>query len=214
MRRLVDGPSIAIDPGEVAEHPLAFDRHYGDFATPLAVRIRADLEDRLFARRPLEERIDFGVPLQVLTVHFEQILAFFDIRAGLRQRRPQARVPAFAPVNLHDPVPAVFDFEIGPQQSAFARLALGHVATEHVDVLQAQTGEQLVDEVRQVVATAEAVEIDLVFLPLAVQVVAVEVRIVEEVSLDPLDFAVDLPPFGLGIDEDLEIIQFERRRRA
>src|SRR5262249_24888387 len=79
-----------------------------------------------------------------------------------------------------------------------------------VDVLEADPGEQLVEQVVQVVPAAEARQERLVLLPLPGQVVAVEAGGVEEVALDTEHLAVDLPPLRPGVDADLQPVELQR----
>ena len=99
--------------------------------------------------------------MDVTAVDGEQIFACDDIDAGLRERRVELRIPVLAVVNAREAVAAVFDFVIRAEKADLQRLHFRNVAAADEHVADIDFAKHLREEVIQIVARGDAVEIRL-----------------------------------------------------
>src|SRR6202451_409321 len=131
---LIDFAAIVFDPCEMAEIFFALDGNDRDFAGIFAVGTWGDSQDNLLPGGFFEETVDGVGGVQGAAVDGDDVVAGFDVDAGLGARGLQPGIRVFAVVNFRDAVAAILQAVICAEQSAFDFFRFGRFAAadEHV----------------------------------------------------------------------------------
>src|SRR5687767_2191100 len=206
---LIDLAAIPFDPGECAQPPFVSHWHDGDFARAGTVRIGTDADHDLLVCGVLKETVNVLSNRKIAAVHREQVLACLNVDSGLRQWSAQLRVPILTVVYFGEAIATVLNRIVCAQQSSRHALRIGHVASLYVEMAHCQLAKHFLKEITQISAVSERRQVGLVFPGRSLQVEAVMVRVIKEVTLNAPGFAIHLLPLGFWIDIDLHVFGFD-----
>src|SRR5580658_5266152 len=100
--------------------------------------------------------------MNVATVHGEKIYTGDNIDAGLRERRVELGIPVLSVIHARETVAAIFDTVIGTEKADLQRLHFGDVAAADEHVADVDLAEHLLEEIVQIVARGDAIEIGFI----------------------------------------------------
>src|SRR5208283_1920484 len=146
-------------------------------------------------------------------VNRQQVLTLADVHARFGQRSPQVGIPVLALIHAQKAIATVFYAVVGAQQADTDVFHLRPVSAKDVDVLRRDLAQHVAENIAEIGAAHDVVNIGLISRDQALHVGAVEVGIVEEVALNPPNFPVHLLPFGARINVYLHGIELERTVR-
>src|SRR5688572_33423078 len=111
-----------------------------------------------------------------------EVLALLPVDFGLRPLSAQLRVPILRVVYFGEAIATVLNRIVCAQQSSRHALRIGHVASLHVEMAHCQLAKHFLKEITQISAVSERRQVGLVFPGCSLQVEAVMVRVIKEVT--------------------------------
>ena len=206
----LDGPAVVLDPRQSAQPGLALDRHHRHLARAGAGRSGTHPQHHRLPGRPLEVGVDLFGWFDGAPVDLEEILACLHIHARLGERSAQLGVPVLPAVDAPEAVAAPIDREVGAEEPGLDRRQVGLIAALHEQVPNRELAEHLLEQIVEVRAAGEPLEVGLVPLLGRHEIETMMVGVVEEVALDAPRLVVHLSPFREGIDLDFHLVELER----
>ena len=122
----------------------------------------------------------------------------------MRQRRLHLRIPTLPDVDFLEAVAAVRDLVIRAQQAAGDGFSQRNIAAAAAQVAAGHLAQHVLEDIVQVGARGERIQIFLVFLLRIGGIHAVQIGIVEVAALDAPYLVVHLFPLGDGVHVDFD----------
>src|SRR5262249_51251461 len=135
--------------------------------------------------------------------------ALLYVNAGLCERSKKVRVPILAVIDLGETITAVLDLIISPEQAAVVSRRLGRVASARIMMADGHIAEHFLEQVVEIGTARQTIKENPIFVRRGLKIQTVEIRVVEEITLDSPDFVVHLTPFGTGIYADLHLTNIQ-----
>src|SRR5579862_4273613 len=207
---LIDAATVALNPCKMAQVLFTLDRYDSDVAGILAVRIRAHFEHDLFPRGLFEKAVDVIRSVQVAAVHRQNVISRLDVNARLSEWSFVARIPILAIKYFRNAISPIFQTVIRAEKSDFQFLRLWSFTAAHEHVTDRHLSQTLLEQVRELVAGGDAIQIRRILFLDLLQIETVIVRVIEEVTLNAPRLVVNLLPHRARLDINLPAVKLQR----
>ncbi len=201
---------IVFHPLEMTKREFVIERHDRSIVGAAAVCVWPDLDYYLLSCSLLEVAVEIVGGVEIAAVDGQQIVADVDVDSWLGERRHEFWIPILAVEDAREAVAAVLDLVVCTEKTGADLARFGSVSAADEHVPDAHVAQHFAEEVVEVRAAGDVVEIRREEFLGGGKIKTMRVRVVEEIALDAPDFVIDLPPLGARVDVNFHFAELQR----